>query len=141
MRDVMEFPDLARLLRPESIVIIGASDKPGAFGTMTVHNLLHVSEFEGRVFLVNPRRDQIDGHPCHRDVESRPVAPDVAVIAIPASAVTETLERCAAKGIRFAIVLTSGFGEAGDEDSQEAMRRLAEKTGMRIYGPNCPGLT
>ncbi|MFC5749541.1 acetate--CoA ligase family protein [Actinomadura rugatobispora] len=136
-------PDLSRLVRPESVVIVGASDKPGGLGTRTVHNLLRASDFDGRTFLVNPRRDEIDGHPCHPDIESLPIAPDVAVIAIPAPGVLDALERCAAKGIAFAIVLTSGFGEVGDEGraQQERMRRIAADTGMRIYGPNCPGLT
>ena len=138
-----DFPDLSRLVRPESVVIVGASDKPGGLGTRTVQNLLRHSAFDGRTFLVNPRRDRIDGHPCHPDIESLPIAPDVAVIAIPADGVLDALERCAAKGIRFAIVLTSGFGESGEEGRarQERMRALAAETGMRIYGPNCPGLT
>ncbi|WP_113703713.1 acetate--CoA ligase family protein [Nonomuraea lactucae] len=139
----VSFPDLNRLVRPRSIVIVGASDRPGSLGRRTVDNLLHASEFGGDTYLVNPGRDAIDGHPCHPDVASLPAAPDVAVIAIPAGGVLDALEQCAAKGIRYAIVLTSGFGEAGDEGraQQERMRRIAAETGLRIYGPNCPGLT
>ncbi|MEW2353337.1 acetate--CoA ligase family protein [Spirillospora sp. NPDC029432] len=138
-----EFPDLERLVRPRSVVLVGASAKPGSLGRRTADNLLHASDFGGDVHLVNPRAADIDGHPCHPDVESLPAVPDVAVIAIPAAGVMDALERCATKGIAYAIVLTSGFGEVGGDGrvQQDRMRALAARTGMRIYGPNCPGLT
>ncbi|MHA6626464.1 acetate--CoA ligase family protein [Pseudonocardia sichuanensis] len=140
---MIEFPDLSRLVRPESVALIGASDTPGSIGKLTVDNLVEASEFRGRVHLVNPRRREIGGRVCHPDVAALPEAPDVAVVCIPAAGVLEALRQCAAKGVRFAIVLTSGFSETGEAGRalQEEMRGIARTSGMRIYGPNCPGLT
>ncbi|MCZ3100008.1 CoA-binding protein, partial [Acinetobacter baumannii] len=74
---------------------------------------------------------------------SLPDTPDVAVVVVPASGVLAVLEECAARGVRFAVILSSGFGETGAEGEreQQRMRALAERSGMRLYGPNCPGLT
>lgn len=140
---MIEFPDLSRLVRPESVALIGASDTPGSIGKFTLDNLIEASDYRGRLHLVNPRRREIGGRACYPDVAALPEAPDVAVVCIPAPGVLNALRQCAAKGARFAIVLTSGFGETGEAGRalQEEMRELARTSGMRIYGPNCPGLT
>jgi acyl-CoA synthetase (NDP forming) len=140
---MIEFPDLSRLVRPESVVLVGASDTAGSIGKLTVDNLVHASEFRGRIHFVNPRRAEIGGRVCHPEVSALPEAPDVAVVCIPAAGVLAALRQCAAKGVRFAIVLTSGFSETGETGRamQEEMRAIAQTSGMRIYGPNCPGLT
>ena len=79
----------------------------------------------------------------YRNVEELPYAPDVAVVAVPASVTNDVLEACGKKGIKFAIVLTSGFSETGEEGKrlESRMREISGETGIRIYGPNCPGLT
>ena len=137
----MDFPDLARLFKPESVVIVGASDTPGSLGNRVVRNLLAHSDWDGTAYLVNPKRDQIAGHPCIPNVDALPGPVDVAIVVIPQPAVLRTLEQLAAKKVSFAMVLTSGFGETGGTgiDEQARISEIARSSGMRIVGPNCPG--
>ncbi|SFP85131.1 Acyl-CoA synthetase (NDP forming) [Variovorax sp. OK605] len=135
--------DLSRLINPRSIALVGASDREGSIGERTLTNLLTHSEFEGDVYLVNPGKAEIRGHRCWPSVAALPDTPDVAVVAVPASGVLEVIEQCTARGVRFAVILSSGFGEAGAEGEreQQRMKEIAERGGLRLYGPNCPGLT
>lgn len=135
--------DLSRLIRPHSIALIGASDRPNSIGERTLTNLLDHSEFEGTLYLVNPGKTELRGRPCWPSVSALPTTPDVAVIVVPAAGVLSVAEECTARGVPFAIVLTSGFGEAGDEGerAQARLKEIADAGGMRLYGPNCPGLT
>lgn len=136
------FSDLTRLVEPRSIVLIGASEKPDSIGARTLENLTTYSDFKGELHLVNPGRKEIHGRPCHASVRDLTSAPDLAILAVRADMVLDTLSDCGESGIRFAIVFTSGFGETGGEGraAEAAMRDIVARTGMRIYGPNCPGL-
>ncbi|MCA0243965.1 MAG: acetate--CoA ligase family protein [Proteobacteria bacterium] len=138
----IEFQDLSRLVLPRSIALVGASDKPHSIGARTLENLLDHSDWHGELSLVNPGRDAVAGRPCLRSVLDLAAAPDVAIVAVPAGAAIAALEDCARIGTRFAIVFTSGFGELGEagRDAEARMRAIAQRSGMRIYGPNCPGL-
>lgn len=135
--------DLSRLINPRSIALVGASDREGSIGERTLTNLLTHSAFGGEVYLVNPTRPEIRGRRCWPSVAALPDTPDVAVVAVPASGVLTVIEECAARGVAFAVILSSGFGEAGAEGEreQQRMKEIAERSGLRLYGPNCPGLT
>ena len=76
--------DLSRLIRPRSIALVGASDRPQSIGERTLTNLLDHSEFDGDIYLVNPTKAEIRGHRCWPSVASLPATPDVAVIVVPA---------------------------------------------------------
>ncbi len=140
MQDIVQ--DLSRLIRPRSVALIGASDNPSSIGGRTLANLIEHSNFDGDVYLVNPQREHIGERPCYQSVKDLPVAPDVVVVAVPAAVAVPALEDCGAMGVGFAIVFTSGFGEGGGEGLEyaERLRKVVAETGMRIYGPNCPGL-
>lgn len=136
------YSDLSALVNPASIALVGASDRAGSIGAHTLTNLTEYSNFEGELYLVNPARDSVGGRPCHRSVSALPRVPDVVIVAVPANAVMPVLRECADRGVPFAIVFTSGFGETGDEGrlAELEMARIARNSGMRIYGPNVPGL-
>lgn len=135
--------DLTRLFTPVSIAVIGASERPGSLGRRVVENLAEHSTLAGNLHLVNATRNEVLGRPCVPRIADVSEPIDVAVIAIPAGSVVGAVGDCAAAGIPFAVILTSGFGETGEDgaQAQRALTRLAAETGIRIVGPNCPGLT
>ncbi|MGZ9894531.1 acetate--CoA ligase family protein [Bordetella bronchiseptica] len=137
------FQNLASLFAPESLVLIGASDRPASIGQRTLVNIVEHSRFDGELFLVNATKDEVMGRRAYRSVLDLPYAPQTAIVVVPAKAAVEVLAECGRKGVRFAIVLSSGFGETGEAGRQleEQMRAIVRETGLRIYGPNCPGMT
>ncbi len=132
---------LARLLRPKSIAVVGASDKPGALGATLITNLDRAG-FTGAIYPINPRRAAIGARPCLAGVDDLPPGVDVAVLAIPRQAVLDTVRALAARGVGAAIVFSAGFAEDGPEGmaEQAEIARIAATAGMVIEGPNCLGL-
>ncbi len=134
--------DLHLLFNPRSIAVIGASDKANSIGARTLDNLLDHSTFDGDIFLVSATRKELRGRACYASVTDVPTVPDVAMVVVPADAAIGVLQQCADRGVKFAVVLTSGFSEAGPEGVllEAQMKAIGAKSGMRIYGPNCPGV-
>ncbi|MBL3592723.1 MAG: acetate--CoA ligase family protein [Synergistaceae bacterium] len=132
-------PDLSRLLLPRSVAIVGASSNPDSISGRPF-KLLRRFGYQGAIYLVNPTRSEIDGHPCWPDVASLPETPDVVLIGIRADRVEAVIDQAVARGVPFGIIFSSGFAES---DDAQAQRRLVEKAasgGMRLLGPNCQGL-
>ncbi|WP_114423648.1 acetate--CoA ligase family protein [Nocardioides houyundeii] len=131
---------LEGLLSPRSIAIIGASARPASLAGRLERNL-RAGDGERRIHLVNPRRDSVGDHVCHPDAESIGAPVDLACILVPAAQVVAAVEDCGRAGVRAAIVYSSGFGETGDEgrENELALKRVAEKYGVRLLGPNCQG--
>ncbi len=132
---------LASLLAPRSVAVIGASADRHKIRGALLH-LLRKNGFPGRIVPVNPSAAEIDGLRCYpslADAGGEPI--DVALIAIPAAAVLAALEDCAAAGVRFAVIISSGFAEddAAPPDLQDRVAALARRTGLRIVGPNAEG--
>lgn len=134
------FHRLSPLLQPRSIAMIGASNNPARIGGMPL-DLLRQFNFEGQVYPVNPKYEEVFGYRCYADIESVPQAPDLAVLAIGAADVTAMLRRCHARGVKAAIVYAAGFAEMGGEGIalQDELERFAEESGMVVAGPNCMG--
>jgi acetyltransferase len=132
--------DLTPLMKPASIAIVGASARMGR-GTRVVANLQQLG-YRGRVFPVNPKYGEILGLPCYPDVLATPEPAELVVVAIPAADVPELLAAAVTRGTRAAIILSSGFGEAGPEgrERQAALERLVTEHSLLICGPNCYGV-
>lgn len=132
---------LDRLLRPRSVVIIGASDKPGALGASVLANLER-HDFAGAVHLINPNRAVIGRRPCLPSVEALPEGVDAAVLAIPRPAVLETVKALAERKVGAVVIFSAGFAEGGAEGlaEQHEISRVAEAAGMVVEGPNCLGM-
>ncbi|SFG45995.1 Acyl-CoA synthetase (NDP forming) [Novosphingobium sp. CF614] len=132
---------LDRLIRPGSVAVIGASDKPGALGATLITNLDHAG-FAGTVYPINPNRAAIGARPCLASVDDLPEGVDVAVLAIPRLGVLDAIRSLAARKVGAAIVFSAGFAEGGPEGraEQDEMARIAAEAGMVIEGPNCLGL-
>lgn len=137
----MNFPDLECLVRPASIAVIGAS-VDNTKGPGRIIPMLNSFGYTGRIFPVNAKYEEINGLRSYATVTDLPEAVDLAVVMIPAAGVVDAVAECAGRGVRFAIILSSGFGEIDSHGValQEQLTAIARRTGMRIYGPNCPGL-
>jgi acyl-CoA synthetase (NDP forming) len=136
------FADVETLVRPRSVAVVGASDRAGSMGASTFINVHRHSSID-RVVPVNARAASVDGVPAVASLRDIDGGVDVAIVVVGASALTEVIGDCAASGTRHAIVLSSGFAEVGANGikMQQEMVDIALAGGVRIYGPNCPGLT
>lgn len=135
-----ESRSIQRLLFPRSVAVIGASRAEHSVGQTVLRNLLS-GDFSGPVYPVHPTAVAVAGVRAYASVLEIPDDVDLAVVAVRADAVHEVVEECAGKGVRGLVVVSSGFGEVGDEGraAQERLVRLARAYGMRVVGPNCPG--
>ncbi|MBZ9603051.1 acetate--CoA ligase family protein [Phyllobacterium chamaecytisi] len=128
------------LFRPESIAIVGASQK-GGFATELLANIVKW-DFQGKVVAVNPRYEEIGGVPCFASLSSIPHPVDLAIIVVPSKAIPQVLEDCEKAGVRAIQIISSGFAEqAGEgEEKQRWLVKWAQRTGIPVVGPNCFGL-
>ncbi|MCZ4313976.1 acetate--CoA ligase family protein [Comamonadaceae bacterium G21597-S1] len=135
----MNRTNLTALFQPSSIAVIGASSDKLKPGGRTFRYL--AERFGGKLFAVNARGVESERDGVYVSVASLPYAPDLAVIAVPASAVVGEVEACSKKGVKVVVVYTSGFGELGEAGrrEQERLAEIAASSGMRILGPNCMG--
>lgn len=126
---------------PRSIAIIGASANLAKLSGRPIAALLK-KKFAGAIYPINPRYTEIAGLACYPSVGAVPGEIDLAVVSVPIEGILEALKQCAAKGVKAAVVFTSGFAETGAEGSslQAEISRLARESGMRVLGPNCLGL-
>ena len=132
---------LTPLLNPGSVAIIGASDNPARIGGRPLHYMLE-ARFSGRIYPVNPNRESVQGLPAIASITDVPEPVDTAIIAVPAPAVVDTAEACAAADVKAAIIFSAGFAEMSDDGRrlQDALTAIARTTPMRIVGPNCLGV-
>ncbi|MDF3288704.1 bifunctional acetate--CoA ligase family protein/GNAT family N-acetyltransferase [Streptomyces silvisoli] len=126
---------LSPLLRPRSVVVVGAGTKTTSVGRAVLRNIRH-GRFNGRVCAVNPHAHAIARTPAYPSVSDLPHPPDLAVIAVPAGAVADVAEQCGRRGVRALVVLASGF----DAEGASALLKVCRRYGMRLVGPNCLGL-
>lgn len=122
------------------MAVIGASHDPAKIGYQVFDNL--ISCFPGRVFPVNPNATEILGHQCYKTVLDIKPKVDLAVICVPENLVGKVLESCGKKKVGYAIIISSGFSEAGSHGkaAEAELLSIARKFKMRLLGPNCLGL-
>jgi len=132
--------DLTPLMKPRSIAVLGASQRVTR-ATRVVKNL-QTYGYGGRIFPINPKYDDVLGLPCYPDLASTPEPADCVVVAIPAEQVPGVLTAAVDGGVRAAVVLSSGFAEAGaaGRERQAVLERLAAERGLLVCGPNCYGV-
>lgn len=132
---------LDRLLKARSVVIVGASEKPGALGNSVLRNLERHG-FSGDIHLINPKRPVIGGRQALGAIAELPDEVDAAVLAIPGAAVLGAIRELAEHGVGAAVIFSAGFAEGGEEGlaAQAEVARIAHAHGMVIEGPNCLGM-
>ncbi|NLF87838.1 CoA-binding protein [Candidatus Bathyarchaeota archaeon] len=130
---------MKRLIEPRSVAIIGANNKIDKVGGAVTRNALG-TKFDGEIFLVNPNATEMFGQKVYPDIESIPNDIDVVEVVVHASLVPGILEQAAKKGIKGAIIISSGFAEVGKRDLQDQITQIAQQNGISTLGPNCFGL-
>ena len=128
-----------RLMHPRAIAVVGASEQEGKIGNSVMKNLVN-GGFEGEIYPVNPKATEILGKKVYADVSDLPDGVDVAVFAIPAKFVVDTIAKVGDKGIATAIMIPSGFAETGETELQQQLVDTAREHGVRFVGPNIYGV-
>src|SRR5206468_6534115 len=121
--------------------IVGASDNPHKVGGRPILYLKRYG-YRGAIYPINPARSTVQGLRAYPSVRDTPQAPELAIIAIAGDEAVGAVEACAARGVKVAVVMTSGVGEAGaaGHAKKKQMVEAARRAGMRLIGPNCQGL-
>jgi acetyltransferase len=136
---------LKELFEPNSVAVIGATERIGSVGRTIVANLLASktqTNASYKIFPVNPSRSQVLGLPCYSSLKSIPEEVDLVVIVTPAKTCVEMMRQCAEKKVKAAIVISAGFREAGKEGIQleNDLLCIARENDIRVVGPNCLGV-
>ena len=141
MVDGTEAAPVARLLRPRSVAIVGASPEPGSFGNNVLANLERC-KFAGAIHLVSRNRKEIGGRTCVPTIDDLPLGIDAIVLIVPEAAVLDAAAACVRRQIGAAVVFAAGFSETGAEGraKQERLAAIARDGGLVLNGPNCSGL-
>ncbi|MGH6725150.1 MAG: acetate--CoA ligase family protein [Pseudolabrys sp.] len=134
-------PDIAKLLWPKTVAVVGASsDTKGLRGRIFEIMLSH--PFAGTIYPVSRSATEVQGRKAYASIAELPQPADLAVIIVPAAYVPEELDRCGRAGVKSAVVLSSGFAEEPGEAGarlQEALRVTAARYDMAVAGPNSEG--
>ena len=112
---------LTSLFTPQSVALYGASDRADSVGGVVFKNLLS-SGFKGRIYAINPRRDEVQGEKAYSSLDDIEDSIDVAVVATPASSIPASVKACGERGIKMMLILSAGFRDTGEEG-----RRLEDR--------------
>ncbi len=134
-------PDIAKLLWPDTVAVVGASPNPQRLRGMIMDVMLG-QPFAGEIFPVNANHAEVRGRKAFASVADIPVGVDLAVLIIPAGAVVDEMERCGEAGVKAAVIITSGFAEQADDAGRDLQARLTDIIAyydMAVIGPNAQG--
>ena len=127
------------LFEPSSIAIVGASKNPEKIGYKVVENII-ASGYKGKIYPINPKKGELLGLKVYGSIEEIEDNIDLAIITIPAKIVYDAVKKCGEKGIKYCIIISSGFSEIGNKKEEKRIVEVAKKYGMRILGPNVFGI-
>ncbi len=137
-----DISSLRNVFEPKSIAIVGITDSPLKWGFRVLFNTLE-GKYKGKIYGVNPKRQEVLGIPCYPSIKDLPEPVDLVVIIVPPAGVISSIEDCIKKNIKNILVITAGFGELPLEEakkSQERLVQLAEENQLCLIGPNCAGV-
>ena len=132
---------LKPLFEPESIAVFGASDRVDSVGQVLFNNLIQTG-FGGRLFPINPKHESVQGQETFKSLHDVPGRVDLAIICTPAMSVPGIIEQCGERGVRFALIVSSGFAERGHAGAalERKVLEIARSYSVRILGPNSLGI-
>lgn len=127
--------------QPESVAIIGATERGGAWGSLIMEALLN-RPYRGKIHVVNNRAETVYGLPAYRDLREIPGPVDLAIVATPDHSVEDAIRACGQKQVRGLVLITAGYGEVSSigSERQDRLAELARSFNMRILGPNVSGV-
>jgi acetyltransferase len=133
--------NLEKIFDPQSVAVIGASEKKGSIGEAIMRNLVE-GGYDGKILPVNPNYSEVRGIRAFQSLSEAETNIDVAVIATPMATVTGIVKECVKAGVGSAVIISAGGKEIGEEGRkiEEEIDREARKGGLRIVGPNCMGI-
>lgn len=136
-----EARSVERLLNPRSVAVVGAGRDPAGLGHVVLLNLLRCG-FQGPVYPINPNAEYVASVRAYPSVEDVPGDLDLAVLAVPYTAVANVVVQCANKGVHGLVVMSGGYRESGPSGllGEQALVATARANGMRVIGPNCLGI-
>ncbi|MCX5917412.1 MAG: CoA-binding protein, partial [Deltaproteobacteria bacterium] len=134
--------DFEKFFYPKSVVVVGASAVPHKPGNDVIRNIL-ANGYGGKLYLVNPKGEEILGMKAYSSIQDLPEGIDLAVVVLPAGLNPQAIRDCAAKGINAIVLAAGGFSEVDEkgEELQENLTRAVRETGVRVIGPNTSGHT
>ncbi|MBN2291764.1 MAG: CoA-binding protein, partial [Pirellulales bacterium] len=132
---------LEKLLKPDTVAVIGASRSPGKVGYEILENLIHAG-FKGDIVPVNPKADTILNLPCFPNLKVYGKHIDLSVIAVPRGLVRAAVDESLAAGCGAICVITAGFKEVSEEGAklEYEIAKVCTSHNVRLLGPNCLGL-
>ena len=127
--------ELAKLLRPKAVAVVGASPREGSVAGTILRNL-EACGFSGDIYAVNPKYDTVLGFACYTSIDLLPEPTDLAILAINRKLVLQAVEDCGKRGIRHLVIITAGFKEAGAEGErlEQALRELIAQYDLNVVG-------
>lgn len=132
---------LDAITNPSSVAVVGASKDAFKWGHMLLAAIIK-GGYQGKIYPINPKEPEIEGLKVYPRLTEVPDKVDLAIIVVPANAVASVMQDCADKGVKGAVIITSGFGETGAEGKkiENEVVEIARKGGVRFVGPNCMGI-
>jgi acetyltransferase len=132
---------LSTLFAPKSVAVFGASDRVDSVGQIVFRNMLE-GGFKGLLYPINSKHPEVQGKPAFASIADIGEPVELVVIATPPQTVPGIIESCGIRGVRAAVIITAGFGEAGDEGGalEKELLETARRYDIRLIGPNCLGI-
>ncbi|MGB8730273.1 MAG: CoA-binding protein, partial [Candidatus Sulfotelmatobacter sp.] len=140
-QQIQQKQGLDALFAPSSVAVIGATSRPGTVGRTVLENLLR-DTFRGKVYAVNAKHDEVLGLKTYKSIRDIPHPVDLAVVATPATTVTQIITECVDAGAKSAVVISAGFKERGVEGAalEQQIKEQLKRSSLRLIGPNCLGI-
>jgi acetyltransferase len=129
------------LFAPKSVAVFGASDRPDSVGQIVFHNMLQ-SGFKGKLYPINSKNAEVQGLRAYATIAAVGEPVELVVIATPPQTVPAIIEECGLHGVKAAVIITAGFGEAGAQGIalEKELMEAAHRYNIRLIGPNCLGI-
>ena len=133
---------LRKVFYPGSVAVVGVSSRMDNPGTMLMRAIIEM-EFEGPLYPVNPKHEEILGLKCYQAIKEIPSPPDLVILAVPPAAVPSVIVECVETGVGACVISTAGFSESGSSEGaaleQEILHGIKDSP-LRLVGPNCLGI-